>query len=470
MLYRLIRSKPSVKDSYLKKLLSYGKITEEEVQELVEERRSLLEAELEKARDPRFDYLAAREKETRRGLWSNYRGGVDASVPDVKTAITKEKAQDYLRHLALTPEGFTCHPKVAEYVLKRRQDVALGIKPLDWGTAENLTYASLLAEGTPVRLTGQDVERGTFSHRHAVLWDFQTEQRFIPLNSISNSQAEFQVWNSPLTETAVLGYEFGLCLDSPDALFLWEAQFGDFANVAQVVFDQFITTSEDKWNVLNHLVVLLPHGLEGQGPEHSSARLERFLQMAAEDNIQVVNLTTPAQFFHCLRRHIRRPIRKPLIIMSPKSLLRHPKCVSNLEEISRGRFLRVIPDKVQIELDKIKRVLLCSGKFFYDLDTYRQENGRHDVAIVRLEQLYPFPFESLKAALSAYSKETSVIWVQEEPENMGALSYLRIQASKSVLDRFPFSVVSRPESSSPATGSATAHEIEQRKLVERAFI
>lgn len=468
-MYQKIRGMKSVRESYLQRVMSYGEITEQEAESIALQRRQSLESELEKARDPKFDYQAHQEQENRRGLWANYRGGKDANVPDVRTNIEEEKAKEFLQKLASVPEQFRCHPKTQKLVLGRRADAALGEQPLDWGTAENLAYASLLAEGTPIRLTGQDVGRGTFSHRHAILFDYEDGTPFIPLNHVADVQARFQVWNSPLTETAMLGYEFGFCLDSPDNLVLWEAQFGDFANVAQVIFDQFISSSEDKWGKLNHLVMLLPHGFEGQGPEHSSARLERFLQMAAEDNFCVVNLTTPAQLFHCLRRQIHRPIRKPMVVMSPKSLLRHPECVSSLNEITRGAFHRVIPDQYVPEPTQVKRILLCSGKVYYDLDAYRKETRREDVAIVRVEQLYPFPGDDLKTALSPYGRGTPAIWVQEEPENMGALNYMRLRFGDSVFDRFPFLTISRPESSSPATGSGASHKIEQRGLIEQAF-
>jgi 2-oxoglutarate dehydrogenase E1 component len=354
-------------------------------------------------------------------------------------------------------------------VLEKRQEAAKGDAPLDWGTAENLAYATLLAEGSPIRLTGQDVGRGTFSHRHAVLHDYEADEIHIPLNSVAKGQARFQIWNSPLTETAMLGYEFGFSLDSPDSLVLWEAQFGDFFNVGQVIFDQFISTSEDKWDKLNHLVMLLPHGFEGQGPEHSSARLERFLQLAAEDNICVAYLTTPAQLFHILRRQIVRPIRKPLVIMSPKSLLRHHECVSPLSEFHSGAFHRVLPDNVIANPGKVKRVLVCTGKIYYDLAHYRKERQRDDVAIVRIEQLYPFPEKSLRTALSQYGRGTPVIWVQEEPENMGAQSFVKLRFGESVYDRFPFLSISRPESASPATGSSASHRIEQDGIIEQAF-
>ncbi len=468
-MYRQIENKPSVRESYMKNLIRHGGFTNEEAEEIARSRRQSLEDELTRARDPQFDYVAHQEQENRRGFWAKYRGGKDADVPNVPTSVDEDLLKDYLVKISVCPEDFNCHPKLKRLVLDRRRESADGERPLDWGTAENLAYASLLAEGTPVRLTGQDVARGTFSHRHAILYDYETADPYIPLNSLSENQARFQVWNSPLTETAMLGYEFGFCLDSPDNLVLWEAQFGDFANVGQVIFDQFISSSEDKWGKLNHLVVLLPHGFEGQGPEHSSARLERFLQMAAEDNMCVVNLTTPAQLFHCLRRQIVRSIRKPLVVMSPKSLLRHPECVSLISELARGAFHRVLPDNIGHDPAEVTRILLCSGKVYYDLNRFRLDNDRTDVAIVRVEQLYPFPGDSLKAALSSYKRGTPVIWVQEEPENMGALFAMRLRFGDSVFDRFPFLSVSRPESASPATGSSASHQIEQKGLIEQAF-
>jgi 2-oxoglutarate dehydrogenase E1 component len=468
-MYRQIEAKMTVRESYLHNLIRLGEVTKEEAEAIAVERREELENELARARDPRFDYDAQREPEIRRGRWAAYRGGKDRNVPDVTTAVDEQKLAGYLERLGSVPEGFHTHPKLKRLVLDKRREAARGEAPLDWGTAENLAYASLLAEGTPIRLTGQDVGRGTFSHRHAVLHDYETDAIHIPLNFVAANQARFQVWNSPLTETAMLGYEFGFCLDSPDTLVLWEAQFGDFANVGQVIFDQFIATSEDKWDKLNHLVVLLPHGFEGQGPEHSSARLERFLQMAAEDNICVANLTTPAQLFHILRRQMVRPIRKPLIVMSPKSLLRHPECVSPLSQLHRGAFHRVLPDNVLADPGRVKRVLLCSGKIYYDLAHYRKERKRDDVAIVRIEQLYPFPEKSVRTALSQYGRGTPVIWVQEEPENMGAQSYIKLRFGESVYDRFPFLSISRPESASPATGSSASHRIEQDGIIEQAF-
>ncbi|MEO1088679.1 MAG: 2-oxoglutarate dehydrogenase E1 component, partial [Acidobacteriota bacterium] len=331
--------------------------------------------------------------------------------------------------------------------------MADGDRPLDWGAAEALGFASLAVEGTRIRFSGQDAGRGTFSHRHAVFTDSETAEEYVPLQNLTPDQASFQIYNSPLSEIGVLGFEYGYSLDTPDGLTLWEAQFGDFCNVAQVIIDQFITSGEDKWRRLSGLVMLLPHGFEGQGPEHSSARLERFLNMCAEDNIQVVNLTTPAQIFHCLRRQVNRPLRKPLVVMSPKSLLRLPAATSSLEDLVDGRFERLIGDTwEEADPSKVKTVLLTSGKVFYELDAARREHDRRDVALLRLEQYYPLDRELLESKLGAYADGTPVIWVQEEPRNMGAWSFLQWTFENNLFGRWPMHCVSRPESASPATG------------------
>ncbi len=465
VLYRRIAGMPTVRERYLDNLVALGEITREEGEAIAKERLKVLQAQLEKTHRPDFDYrLQARDP-----LWRHYRGGPDSAVPPVATQVKREKLQFILEKLSQCPPGFTPHPKLPRTLLTPRLEMSRGARPLDWSAGEALAYATLLLEGHPVRITGQDVARGTFSHRHAVLYDYETGEPYIPLAHLQEGQARFQVWNSPLSEAGVLAFEYGFSLDSPESLVIWEAQYGDFANVAQVIIDQFICTSEDKWGRLNHPVLYLPHGFEGQGPEHSSARLERFLQLAAEDNIQVVNLTTPAQLFHCLRRHILRSLRKPLVVMSPKSLLRHPKAVSELSEFSRGSFRPVLADLSGSDVNKVNRILLCSGKLYYDLLRYRLEQEVEGVALVRLEQLYPFPEKELRSALSAYPRGTPVIWVQEEPENMGALRYLQHIFSDTVFERYPFLYVARPVSASPATGSKASHDIEQAGLVEQAF-
>jgi 2-oxoglutarate dehydrogenase E1 component len=332
-----------------------------------------------------------------------------------------------------------------------------------------LAYATLASTGTAVRLSGQDCGRGTFSHRQAVLHDQNSNALYCGLQHISKDQGKVEIYNSPLSEVAVMGFEYGYSLDSPRGLSLWEAQFGDFCNVAQVIIDQFIVSAEEKWRRLSGLVLLLPHGYEGQGPEHSSARLERFLALCAEDNIQVAQPTTPAQIFHLLRRQVLRSIRKPLVVMTPKSLLRLPAAASPLSDLSTGTFQRILPDKYVNEQTKPRRILLCSGKIYYELADEREKLNLQDVAILRVEQLYPLRAEHMQAALAPYPKDTPVFWVQEEPENMGAWWYMRIHFGERLLGQFPFSVVARAESASPATGSHTSHHNEQHKILEQAF-
>ena len=464
LMYKQIDKMPSVRERYIESLmkLPQAALTREEGDDIARRRREYLEAELAKARQKDYDYRSM-------GSQGGYRGGLDKDVPEVATEVDPAVLAGLLEKLVTLPEGFTPNPKLPRVLLEPRREMAAGQRPLDWGGAENLAYASLVVQGYPVRLTGQDVGRGTFSHRHAVYHDYETGEIYIPLTRLSPDQARFQVWDSPLTETAVLGFEYGLSLDRLEGLTLWEAQFGDFVNVAQVIIDQFIVSSEDKWARLNGLVMLLPHGFEGQGPEHSSARLERFLGMAAEDNIQVVNLSTPGQLFHCLRRQVLRPLRKPLVVMSPKSLLRHPECVTPLKEMAEGSFQRVLPDCGAGPSSKVTRALLCSGKLYYELDAYRKQHNRKDVAILRVEQLYPFPDKQLKSALSVFPKGTPALWVQEEPANMGALPFLRCRFDDKLYDRYPFLPLSRPESASPATGSGASHKIEQASLIEQAF-
>jgi 2-oxoglutarate dehydrogenase E1 component len=343
-------------------------------------------------------------------------------------------------------------------------------KPLDWWAGEALAFASLLREGTLIRLSGQDSQRGTFSHRHAVLHDQKTGQQVSAYEGLGAGSSLFRVFNSPLSEAAVLAFEFGYSLEWPDGLIIWEAQFGDFANGAQVIIDQFISTSEDKWSRLSGLVLLLPHGFEGQGPEHSSARLERFLTLAAEDNIRVANLTTPAQMFHALRRQIHSKQRKPLVVMTPKSLLRHPQAVSALDDFSGGTFQKVIPDSGELIPEQAPFVVLCSGKVYYDLLEAREADpDLLQVPIIRLEQLYPFPDQELVDALAAYPDGTEVRWVQEEPSNMGAWRFFRERFEGGAFDRFKLVRVCRPESASPATGSGASHKLEQARLLAGAL-
>jgi 2-oxoglutarate dehydrogenase E1 component len=372
-----------------------------------------------------------------------------------------------LLRLAEVPDGFHVHRKL-ERLLEHRKAMAHGEQPLDWGAAEALAFASLAMDGARIRMSGQDAERGTFSHRHAVLHDQETGEKYMALQHVGPGQAPVEIYNSPLSEAGVLGFEYGFSLANPDGLTLWEAQFGDFHNAAQVIIDQFLSSAEDKWRSLTNLALLLPHGFEGQGPEHSSARIERFFSLTAEDNMQVVIPSTPAQFFHVLRRQVVRPWRKPLIVISPKSLLRHPECVSSIEDCASGRFERMLPDEGG-RVDGVSRVLLCSGKVYYDLIADRKERGRDDVAIVRVEQVYPLQPEDMEHVLEPYADGTPLVWVQEEPENMGAWRRMRGKFGERWFGRFPFSGVYRPASASPATGSSSSHKLEQRTLLDEAF-
>jgi len=456
-----IRRRPTVREGYLERLSTLGGITREEADQIAEARRAHLEQELSVARSDDFKpHYSAFE-----GVWRSYRGGADAEVEEADTGIAEEHARELLAKLAGVPEDFHLHPKIAR-LMKARAEMAAGTRPLDWAAGEALALASLASEGVRLRLSGQDSQRGTFSHRHALLHDVEDGHEYMPLRHLTPDQGPVEVHNSPLSEAGVLGFEYGYSLDMPDALVLWEAQFGDFANAAQVIIDQFIASAEDKWDRLSGLVMLLPHGFEGQGPEHSSARLERFLQLAAEDNMQVTNPTTPAQLFHLLRRQVVRPYRKPLVVMTPKSLLRHPRVVAELAEFSGGRFHRILRNVV--DPGRVERILFCSGKIYYELLAEREERGREDVALLRLEQLYPLADAEVAAALIPFRAGVPVIWVQEEPENMGAWRYLRARWGSELCGR-RFGGITRPASASPATGSGSSHRVEQLELIRAAF-
>jgi 2-oxoglutarate dehydrogenase E1 component len=463
VMYSVIDKQPSVRQRYVQHLQERGFITDAEVQEIAKRRHDTMEAELQMARVGNYvppDYAMG-------GVWKKFTGGPDAQCPEVATNMPRERIAALADRLIATPDDFAVNPKVKRF-LKERQERILGDKALDWGTAEMLAYATLLEEGTRIRISGQDSRRGTFSHRHAVLFDANTGRRFMPLMHLTPELAKIEVWDSPLSEAGVLGFEYGYSLDSPDALCVWEAQFGDFANTAQVIIDQFLSSSEDKWHRLSGLVLLLPHGFEGQGPEHSSARLERFLALAAEDNMQVANLTTPAQIFHCLRRQVVRPYRKPLVIMSPKSLLRHPEASSTVDDLVNGSFQRIIPD-TSVNPGKTRRVILCSGKVYYDLAAARAAQKIQDVAIIRIEQLYPLQPQHVLEVLKPYKKGTDLVWVQEEPWNSGAWYHMNARLPPMLEGRFPLRCVSRVESASPATGSNAAHKLEQERLVQEAL-
>jgi 2-oxoglutarate dehydrogenase E1 component len=465
LMYAVIDKKPSVREMYVRNLVDSGKVTLEQAEQIAGARKTALTEALTEARSG--DYL--QPPRAMEGIWSPYKGGADKLVTEVDTSVPEEQLRALLEKMAKFPEGFAANAKVVRVFEHDRRDLSPGkgeIIGLDWGGGEHLAFATLLAQGHSVRLTGQDSRRGTFTHRHAAIHDIHTGETFVPLANLSDTQGRVDIYDSPLSEAGVLGFEYGYSLDRPDGLVAWEAQFGDFTNGAQVIIDQFISSAEDKWLRLSGLVMLLPHAYEGQGPEHSSARLERFMQLAAEDNMQICNLTTPAQLFHCLRRQVLRPWRKPLIVMTPKSLLRHREAVSPLSEFSQGKFRRVIAD--DLDPAKVKRVLLCSGKVYYDLLDARRKLGREDVAIIRLEQLYPLNSELVRA-LDAYKDGTPLVWVQEEPANMGAWYFVNARLRDFVGDRLPLSLASRVESASPATGSKASHYLEQKMLIESAF-
>ncbi|TMA25534.1 MAG: 2-oxoglutarate dehydrogenase E1 component [Deltaproteobacteria bacterium] len=458
-MYEVIRRKKPPREVYARRLAEEGVATDGEADELMQKRMARLEEELEHTRKEG----AHRSFSAMAGLWSKYRGGFDAQNPEVPTNVPDAKLRQLLVSLSRLPADFTPNDKIAKLLEGRRKIAEAHIlEPFDWGVGEHLAFATLLDEGIPVRFSGQDSRRGTFSHRHAVLSDVKDGKRYTPLAHLREGQGRFDIFDSPLSELGVMGFDYGWSLDMPEALCVWEAQFGDFANGAQVVIDQFISSAEDKWNRLSGITLLLPHGFEGQGPEHSSARLERFLQLCAEDNMQVCFPTTPAQMFHLLRRQVLRTWRKPLVVMTPKSLLRHKAAVSTLDDLSKGAFRRILWDN---SVKNAKRVLLCTGKVYYDLVAGREAKKRNDVAIVRIEQLYPLADEQLAEALQRH-KGAELVWVQEEPFNMGAWYHVNA--------RWPAALgalrcISRAESASPATGSEKSHKYEQQLLVDQAF-
>jgi 2-oxoglutarate dehydrogenase E1 component len=381
------------------------------------------------------------------------------------TAVPAETLKALAEQLTTLPDDFTPHPKLVQ-LYQKRQAAVMAESGIDWGCAEALAFATLLSEGVSVRLSGQDCRRGTFNHRHAVLHDLGTPATYTPLANVAAETARFMVYDSMLSENAVLGFEYGYSVTALEGLTIWEAQFGDFANGAQVIIDQFIAAGESKWERTSGLVLLLPHGYEGNGAEHSSARIERFLSLCAEENIQLVLPSTPAQMFHLIRKQILQPVKKPLIVFTPKSLLRNPVCVSDLADLATGEFKPLMVEKGK--KGSINRMVLCSGKIFYELLAQRERSGRDDITIVRIEQLYPFRADLLKEALKKFPKNSEVVWVQEEPENMGAWPGLRIDLAQ-LLGREPL-YIGRQAAAAPATGSHRIHAEEQQHIIEAAFI
>lgn len=475
VMYSRIKNQPSTMEIYSRRLISEGIMTQGDVDKALKDFDDFLDAEFEKGKSykpNKADWLD--------GVWSGL-GLPDSEDRRGETAVSLEKLKEIGEKITVIPEGFNIHKTVERVVKGRRQMVETG-ENIDWALGEHLAFGTLLDEGFPIRLSGQDSCRGTFSHRHSHFIDQENESRYTPLMNIGENQADYEVIDSALSEEAILGYEYGYSLGAPNTLAMWEGQFGDFANGAQVVIDQFISSGERKWLRMSGLVMLLPHGYEGQGPEHSSARLERYLQLCAEDNLQVVNCTTPANYFHVLRRQIHRKFRKPLIIMTPKSLLRHKRCVSTINEFGPGSsFHRVLWDdaeykkgsSVALKSDKdIKRVILCSGKVYYDLFEAREARGRDDIQILRVEQLYPFPAKSLINELSRF-KGAEFVWCQEEPKNMGGWTFMEPNIEW-VLDKIGAKnkrarYAGRPASASTAAGLMSKHLKELENFLSDAL-
>jgi 2-oxoglutarate dehydrogenase E1 component len=458
-LYNIIAKHPNPREIYVKKLVDRADVDGALADELDKNFRNQLQDRLNEVKQKPLPYKPQKiEEEWEQMRWAKAED-FDKS-PD--TGIKESMIEKVGKALTQIPEGFKPLKQI-EKLLKDRTTAFFEDKVLGWAEAELLAYGSLLLDKTPVRMSGQDVKRGTFSHRHAYFFDANTNEPYCGLNNLDKSQAKFHIYNSLLSEFGVLGFEYGYAMSSPTALVLWEAQFGDFVNGAQVIIDQFLSSAESKWQRMNGMVMLLPHGYEGQGPEHSSCRPERFLQLSAEYNMVVANPTTPANFFHLLRRQVAWPFRKPAVVFSPKSLLRHPAVISPLKEFTEGSFAEVLDDPTISSAKEVNRVILCSGKIYYDLVEAQQKKKTKDTAIVRLEQLAPFPEKQLKAVLKKY-KDAKLVWAQEEPANMGALSYI-----VRVMPKYNLEFVSRKASASPATGYVKVHKVEQDKLVNKAF-
>ena len=458
-LYANITNHPNPREVYTQQLIKNGEIEAKLAEEMDSAFKAELQARLDMVKQKVSPPYVPLKLDNR---WSSLRFSNETDFDSSpKTAISRDVIDQVAKALISLPKGFTALKQIEKVIADRKGYFEKG--QLNWATAELLAYGSLLLEGKPVRLSGQDVQRGTFSHRHVVLHDSNTNENYNSLNHIKEGQEKAQIYNSLLSEYGVLGFEFGYALANPDALVIWEAQFGDFANGAQTMIDQFVSSHESKWGTQNGLVMLLPHGYEGQGPEHSNARPERFLQLSAENNMIVANLTTPANIFHALRRQLTWEFRKPLVVMSPKSIFRHPKVVSPIEEFTKGKFQEVIGDSY-VDKAKVKKVLLCSGKVYFDLLERQEKDKRKDVAIIRLEQLHPFPAKQVDAELAKF-KGADVYFVQEEPENMGYWSY--------VIREFGWSkfkgLVARKKSASPATGFLKVHGVEQANLINKAF-
>lgn len=462
-MYKEINDHSTVRDIYTDFLLKNNELTEAETQEIFDEFDQLLQAAFEDAKkSPTFEVTD--------DLIDRTETDQDKRDEFPSTTYPVEQLEEIAEKLNTVPIDFDANPKLLRQLAKRLETVKSGERKIDWGFAEALAFGSLLKEGRTVRITGQDVERGTFSHRHAVLHGTETNQTFIPLNNLQDDQGTFHVHNSLLSEYAALGFEFGYSAQKKDALVIWEAQFGDFANGAQIIIDQFIASSEAKWGQTSALVMNLPHGFEGQGPEHSSARLERFLQLCAEDNMQVMNLTTPGQYYHMLRKQTLQDRKKPCILMSPKSLLRHPKATSSTDDLANGKFMPFIEDQDVKDSSKIERLVICSGKVYFDLLKFREDNNIENVAIARLEQLYPFPDSDIQNYMESLSSVKDIVWCQEEPKNMGAWNFVASRFMEELSNGQSIKYVGRQASASPAAGQKKMHDAEQENLVSKALI
>ncbi|MEO8231554.1 MAG: multifunctional oxoglutarate decarboxylase/oxoglutarate dehydrogenase thiamine pyrophosphate-binding subunit/dihydrolipoyllysine-residue succinyltransferase subunit, partial [Ignavibacteriota bacterium] len=459
LLYNKIKSHPSVRKIYEEKLIQNGIITSDEASEM----HNSFNQKLSKS----FDIIKRKSSASTEQI-NVSKNEQSKSEEEIITAITEDSLNNIVTALSKLPPGFKGHPKLEKF-LEKRHKLIDGSEDADWALAESIAFGSLLLEGTPVRLSGQDSVRGTFSQRHLAIIDITNGKEYYPLNHISDNQAGLEALDSSLSEAAVLGFEYGYSVTDPNALVLWEAQFGDFANGAQVIIDNFIVASYEKWDLRNNIVMLLPHGFEGQGPEHSSARLERFLILSAEDNLQVCNITTPAQYFHILRRQIKQSVKKPLVIMTPKSLLRHPDAKSTKEDFLKGKFEEILDDGTITNKKDVTKIILTSGKIFYDLKKFREKEKVDNTAIIRIEQFYPFKKETLKNILSSYPKAEKIIWLQEEPKNMGAWHFLSEKLKEVLTPNQKLTCVSRPEGASPAVGSAKVSNQQQVDLVKEAF-
>ena len=461
-LYSTIQKLPPPSEVFVRELETLGTVARKEAEVIKAEAAS----DLEEA----FNIVKKAESERQEG--GSFAGSTAVFQPPysynpVRTGISQRMLHEIVEGLCRVPEDFHLLPKVRRMLIDRRLDILRDGGPYDWAFSESLAFGSLLIEGTPVRLSGQDSRRGTFSQRHSTIYDAEKRAEYIPLNDLTPKQARFCVYNSLLSEAAVLGFDYGYSLDYPSMLCLWEAQFGDFANGAQVIIDQFIASAESKWQRPSSLVLLLPHGYEGQGPEHSSARLERFLQLSADNNMQVCNLTTPAQYFHALRRQIHRDYRKPLIIMTPKSLLRHPLAVSTQTDFTKGRFYAILADPLPEKRELVERVILCSGKVYYDLAAKREALGALHTVLIRIEQLYPLHTEKIKRIADSCPNLKHIVWCKEEPKNMGAWSYIAMRLRELFGERIHYA--GRRESPSSAAGSLAIHRQQQEELVNQAF-